>query len=167
MLVENESLVEVRVCELSADLLNDLDVLEVGGSLETEDGVDGEVGKVVLVLGENLGGESRASNVEQILAELGCVLGVVDRAGLESLERGLGSNAVTLDDSLRVDLGGRDELLGLTEELGGKNTDRRGSVTDFVVLDLGDVDKDLGGGVVEGDRLEDGRSVVGNDDAAI
>lgn len=41
--------------------------------LESEDGVDGEVGKVVLVLRQNLGGESSTGNVDKILTERGRV----------------------------------------------------------------------------------------------
>jgi len=136
LLVENEALVEIRVCELSADLLDNLDVLEVGGSLETEDGVNGKVGKVVLVLREDLGGERGAGNVEEVLAELDGVGVVVDGRGSERVEGSLGGDAVALNDGLGVDLGGSDELLGLAEELRGKDTDRGRSVADLVVLHL-------------------------------
>lgn len=60
----------------------------------------------------------------------------------------------------------RDELLGLAQDLGGEDGDGRRAVADLVVLDLGDVDEDLGGRVVEGDALEDGGAVVGDGDLA-
>lgn len=57
LLVEDEALVEVRVGELAALLLDDLNVVEVGRALQAEDGVDGEFGKVVFVGREDLGRE--------------------------------------------------------------------------------------------------------------
>lgn len=76
LLVEDEPLVKVRVGELAALLLDDLDVVEVGRALQAEDGVDGEFGKVVLVGREDLGREGCPRNREQVLPELILVLAV-------------------------------------------------------------------------------------------
>ena len=54
LLVEDEPFVEVRVAQLAACLLDDLDVVEVGRAFQAEDGADGELGKVVLVRREDL-----------------------------------------------------------------------------------------------------------------
>jgi hypothetical protein len=39
-----------------------------------------------------------------------------------------------------------DEDFCFAEEFGGEDADRRGSITDFVVLDFGNVDEDLASG---------------------
>lgn len=82
---------------------------------------------------------------------------------LESLKRALAGNPIALNDGLRVDLH-VDKPLSLPEQLRGEDTDRGRAVTDLVVLNLGDVHQDLGRRVVEGDRLEDRSSVVGDGD---
>ena len=55
-----------------------------------------------------------------------------------------------------------DEPLGLSDELGGEDGDGGGPVADLVVLDAGHVDEDLGRGVVDPDRLQDRRAVIGH-----
>lgn len=55
-----------------------------------------------------------------------------------------------------------DKLLGFAEELGGEDGNGGGAISNFVVLNLGDVDEDFGGGVVEGDRFEDSGAIVGD-----
>ena len=59
------------------------------------------------------------------------------------------------------------KLFRLPQQLCGENTDARCAVADFIILDLGNVDKNLGGSVVELDGLQDGRAVVGDRDFAI
>lgn len=54
------------------------------------------------------------------------------------------------------------ELVCPPEELCGNKDDRRGSVTDFLVLLLGKVDEDLSGGVFNVEQGEDGGAVVGH-----
>jgi hypothetical protein len=44
---------------------------------------------------------------------------------------------------------GTNEFLGFSKELRSEDTDGSGSVSDFIVLDFGDVDEDLGSGIVE------------------
>ncbi|KAI3491659.1 hypothetical protein L1887_43971 [Cichorium endivia] len=163
LLVEDEALVEVRVGELAAGLLDDLDVLEVGGSLEAEDGVDGEVGKVVLVCTEHLAGERGACDVHEVLAECGWVGTVVLGGIFESLECGCGCDAVSFDDRLRVDAH-VDQLFCFAQQFGRQHTHAGGAIAHLVVLHLGDVDQDLGGGIVEVNGLEDGGAVVGDYD---
>lgn len=60
-----------------------------------------------------------------------------------------------------------DEFFSLSEEFRCENADGGGSVPDFVVLDFGNVDENLGGGVVERDGFEDGGAVVGHGDALV
>ncbi|KAI6750784.1 hypothetical protein HG530_014234 [Fusarium avenaceum] len=77
LLVENETLIEVRVTKLASSLLDDLDMVEVG-RFETENGIDGKFGELSTVLGKNLGAECCSGNGEQILSEGLGVLAVVD-----------------------------------------------------------------------------------------
>jgi hypothetical protein len=51
-LIEDETLIEVGIRELAAWFLNDLDVVKVDRAAQAEDGVAGEVGELVAVLGE-------------------------------------------------------------------------------------------------------------------
>ena len=67
----------------------------------------------------------------------------------------------TGDDGLWVDFE-RDESLGLLEQFAGEDNDGGGAVADFVVLNFGDVYENFGGGIVDADGLQDGRSVVRN-----
>ena len=166
-LVQNEPFVEVRVRQLSSDLLDDLDVLQVRRPLQPQYCVHGEVRKVVLVLRKDLARQRRPGNVDQVLPERLLVLSVVDRTASEGVQSRARGDSVPLDNGLRVDFLDRDELLGLSQELGRENADRSGSVSDLVVLDFGDVDEDLGGGVVEVDGFKDGRAVVGDGDALV
>lgn len=58
------------------------------------------------------------------------------------------------------------EFLCLSEEFCRKDTDARSSIADLVVLYFGNIDEDFGGGVVEGDALQDGRAVISDDNIA-
>jgi hypothetical protein len=82
---------------------------------------------------------------------------------LESLQCCLGRYPVSVNDNLGMNLL-FNELFGFAEELGSKDSDRGGSVSNFVVLDFGNIDEDFGSGVVEGDGFEDGGSVIGDYD---
>ena len=158
-LVEDEAWVEVRVRQLAARFLDDLDVREVGGAAEAEDGGRGEVGEVGAVLGEDFRGEGGAGDGGEGVAECLGVGRLVGRGGLEGFERRVGGEAVALDDGLGVDFA-VDELFGFPQEFGGEDGDGGGAVANHVVLDFGDVDEDLSGGVVEGNRFEDRGTVV-------
>lgn len=167
--------------------------------LESENGVDGKIGEVVLVLGQDLRGEGGSGNVDKVGSEGGGIVSasrcggrrirskisglqlpysqadsskerlgeehapVVLGSSLESVEGGLAGDSVPLNDGLGVNLH-VDESLSLSQQLTRQHANRRRSVSNLVVLDLRDVDEDLGGGVVERNRFEDGRSVVGNND---
>ena len=57
-----------------------------------------------------------------------------------------------------------DELLGLAKQFSRQDSDSRRAITDLFVLGTRDVDEDLGGRVVDVDRLEDGCTIVGDGD---
>lgn len=120
LLVEDETLVEVRVRELSTLLLDDLDVLQIGRALRTsvklererrsdlqaKHGRDGELCKVVLVGGKDLGGEGGAGDGEEVATERLGVLSVVDGAVRERIQCDAGGDTESLDDATRVSMRG-------------------------------------------------------------
>lgn len=55
LLLQDEALIEERVVHGASGLLDDVDGVEVAAALEAEDGLDGDLCEVLLVLGEDLG----------------------------------------------------------------------------------------------------------------
>ena len=55
-----------------------------------------------------------------------------------------------------------DELFCLFEQLPGQYHNRCGSISHFIVLDLGDVDEHFGGWIVDVDRFQYRRAIVGH-----
>ena len=82
-LVEEKAVGQERVAEGPAGLFEDLYVVEVVGSLEAQDGVDGEACKVLLVVCQEFGGERGLGNPHQVVAEALRVVRVVRGGGLE------------------------------------------------------------------------------------
>ena len=70
----------------------------------------------------------------------------------QSAQRSETRDPVSLDDGLRMNFLA-DEPLGFSEQLRRQNADRCRSIPDFVILHLGDVYKDFGGGIVKLDGL--------------
>ena len=54
------------------------------------------------------------------------------------------------------------EGLGLSEEFTSNEDDRGGTITDLVILRLGDVDEGLGSGVNDVKKRDKGSSIVGD-----
>ena len=72
----------------------------------------------------------------------------------------------TFDDRL----GGNtilDEFTGLLEELTAYQHNGGGSITDGVILGLGDVHENLGGGVHDVEKLHDGGAIVSDGDLSL
>lgn len=61
--------VQVGVDEAAAQLLDDVDGLQVARALEPHHGVHGELGEVRLVVREQLGGQRGAGDVQQVVLE--------------------------------------------------------------------------------------------------
>ena len=59
-----------------------------------------------------------------------------------------------------------DEVVASTEKLRGDNHDGGGAVSDLVVLELGKIDEDAGGGVLNLKLGEDGGAIVRDEDVA-
>lgn len=136
ILVDDDALDEDGVLERAADLAVDLDQLKVDVlALEIRNGqhgVDGNVGKLVVRLGDNLAAQTCARNLDQVLCVL---LAELDRVG----------NLVKLGDGnvagLVVAVGDADGVDALVDQLGrlleqrtGQDNDTGCSVTNLVVL---------------------------------
>lgn len=61
--------VQVGVGETAAQLLDDVDGLQVSGALQPHDGVDGQLGEVIFVVSQQFGGQRRPGDVQQVLLE--------------------------------------------------------------------------------------------------
>ncbi len=67
---EVQTFVQVGVGEAAAQLLDDMDGLQVARSSESEHSLHRQLGEVILVVRQQLGGERGARDVHQILLEL-------------------------------------------------------------------------------------------------
>jgi len=112
--------------------------------IEIEDCINNHLGEELLILGDNLGVEGSLSALDQKISLLKITL-VSNFDGdfsdsLKALSAGL---SITLDDDLGVHAL-LDEGLSLFEELTGGDNDRCGTISDFIVLRLGNIDEGLG-----------------------
>mmetsp|Transcript_21072 Transcript_21072/g.56744 ORF Transcript_21072/g.56744 Transcript_21072/m.56744 type:complete len:204 (-) Transcript_21072:64-675(-) len=133
----------------------------MGGALELEHRIHSHLREHLLVLGEHLGRERGLRDALQVIAEGLLVRRVVEGHTLECLARHIRRAAVARDDKLRVQLL-LHELLRLAQQLPCEHAHTRGAVAHLLVLGLGDVDEEFGGGVVDEDALEDGGSIIGH-----
>ena len=90
-------------------------MIQVVGSPQPHHGVHGQIGKVILLVREELGAEGGPGDAEEVVAELGVVPAVVDAGGLEGGAGGLLREAPPLGDGLGVDALA-DEVLGLAPD---------------------------------------------------
>ena len=167
LLVDDQTLDDVGVLHAGTLLLHGLDVLQVHGVVallvlvgDGLDGVDDEVGELLFGSIDLLGDHGGLSDQ---LEGLGVVDGDLHGGVLEDL-LGLGvGHPVSFRDDGGVDVG-VDQVPCLLQELSGEDHAGGGSVSDLCVLGLGDLDEHLGCGVLDVHLLEDGHSVVGDDD---
>lgn len=61
--------IQIGVGETAAELLDDVDGLQVSRALQPHDSIDGQLGKMIFVMSQQFGGQRRPSNVQQILLE--------------------------------------------------------------------------------------------------
>ena len=163
LLEKNETISEVRVGQSTTGLLDDLDIIKVTGAVKAEHGVDGEVGEVISLRLEKLGGKGGKSNVLKVMSELFLIVKVVEGVLNEDGSGNLTSLSPALDDDLGMDLL-HNKVLGLTEELTSEDSDGGGTITNLLVLSARNIDQDLGRWVVNEDRLKNGRTIVGDGD---
>lgn len=78
--------VQVRVRQVAAQLLDDVDGVQVPGALQAHDGVHRQPGEVVFVMSQQFGGQRRPGDVQQVLLEAGGVV-AMETAGEEKGSR--------------------------------------------------------------------------------
>ena len=81
------TLVQVGVRQAAAQLLDDVDGVQVAGALQPDDGVHRQLGKVLFVVGQQFGGQRRPGDVQQVLLETGRVV-ATDTAARKGVEEG-------------------------------------------------------------------------------
>lgn len=60
-----------------------------------------------------------------------------------------------------------DKLVTSSQEFSGKDNNGGGTISDFSILDLGKLAKNLGGWMSDLQLLEDGGTIVGDEDSAL
>lgn len=147
VLVDDNSLNELGVFDTATSLGNNLNQIKVNilslNVGDVEHGFDGEVGKVVLALGDDLGAEGCRSTLSK---ELIVVLGDVKLFSNfgDLVDGDVASALKPIGDLEGVDTL-VEEFLGLLKDGTGKNDDTSGAVTDLVVLGGGELGEELRG----------------------
>lgn len=145
VLVYYDALDEQCVLERSSDLAIHLDQLEVDVlALEIcngENGIDGDVGKLVVRLGDDLGAQTCLCDLEQLL---GVLLGEVDLV-TDLVEAGHGDLAglvvaVCYPDGVDTLI---NEVCGLAEQCACQHYNTCCAVTNLVILGLGQLNEQL------------------------
>merc|ERR1719231_991660 len=142
LLVQDEALSKVGAANRAARNLDDLYMVQVVATLESQDGVDGQLCEVTLLVRQKLGAESGHRDVHQVLFECIRVRGVVLSCCSKRRTRSLQSDTPAGDDGLWVDPL-RNKLLCLAEQLTRKNCNTRRAVAHLVVLYPSNVDEHL------------------------
>lgn len=145
------TLIQIRVRQLAANLFDNLDMLQIRAPLQPQYRVHCQIRKIVLVMAQHLAAQRRPRNIKQILPERFLVFAIVHRRAFQRSKSGARGNSVALHSGLRVQVVRRDQLFGLAQEFRSEHADGCGAVSDLVVLHFGNVDEDLGGGIVERD----------------
>lgn len=158
--LEDETIGKVRVSKGATWLLDDLDVVQVSGSLKSEYGVDGQLSELFSLGFQKLGTESSHGDVHQILLESNGIIKVIESIINQNSLGDLSSLSPSLNNDLWVNLG-LDKLLSLSKKLSGKDCDGGGSITDLLILSLGDINQNLGSGVIDEDRFQDSGTIIG------
>ena len=112
---------------------------------------------------QQLGRKGRQRDVLQVAAELLLVLVVVESLADKGLTSNFSGLAPSLDNDLGVDFLVH-KLLGLAKQFSRQDGNSGRAITDLFILGARDVDEDLGSGVVNVDRLQDGSTIIGDSD---
>jgi hypothetical protein len=164
LFLEDETISQVRVSKGATWLLDDLDVVHVSGSLKSQDGVDGQLCELFSLRFQKLGTEGGHGDVHQILLESNGIIKVIESIINQDFLGDLSSLSPSLNNDLWVNLG-EDKLFSFSKQLSGKYCDGGGTISDFLILSLGDINQNLGCGVINKDRLQNGGTIIGNYDS--
>lgn len=165
-LLEADTVDELGVSGRSSGNFLNTDILLVVVTINGLDGIDNHLSEEFSIAGDNLGVKrGHGASLEDLSLGSG-VFGVHLDRDLSDACRAKGlSFTVTLDNNLRVHAF-FDELLGLLEELTSGKDDRGGTISDFVILRLSDIDESLGGGVDNVEESNKSGTIIGDSDRA-
>ena len=158
---QDEALIQPRLGQRAARLLEDVDGRQVGGALQPQHSVHGQGGKVVAVARQDFRGERGARYADEVGLKRRRVAAPVDRPALQGVRRHARRGAVARHDGHGVHPRA-DERFRAAEELAREDDDGRRAIACRLVLDAGQVDEDLGRRVVDVQGAQDGGAVVGD-----
>mmetsp|Transcript_8220 Transcript_8220/g.9954 ORF Transcript_8220/g.9954 Transcript_8220/m.9954 type:complete len:568 (-) Transcript_8220:99-1802(-) len=169
LLVKDDTLDEAGVLDGAASLGNDFDQVEVDvATLEVsnvENGLQGQISVVLLARTDDLGAKGGLGASSQlgviVLEDVELLLDLVDLAHGD-----LTSLIEAVSDFERVDAL-LQKFLGLLEDGTSEHNDTSGAVTDLVVLRSGQLSEESGSLMMDLHLLEDGGTIVGDDNLAI
>jgi len=140
-----------------------LDATGSVGHLDLAHGANDHLGEEVRLSGQELGAHGSLGSLDdRVLGELGLTH---NKGLLDEVDRLFQGHTVARHNAGGVNLV-LDELVSAAEQLGGKDDDGGGTITDFTILDLGKLDEDLSGGVRNLKLLEDSGAIIGDGDIA-
>eukprot|EP00963_Diacronema_lutheri_P005338 scaffold416_cov329-Pavlova_lutheri.AAC.6 len=162
LLVQQEPVIEEGVLEATAWNLDDLYGIQPPFAFEPQDGLHGQLREVDLFLGEDLGGQGGARQLEEILAEPLLIFRMIHGQVCQGFQGHLAGGSIPRHHGHGMQLLFQKQGFRVFEKLSGEHDDGRGSVSHLVVLCFGDVHEQLGGWIVHVHGLEDGGPVVGD-----
>mmetsp|Transcript_44780 Transcript_44780/g.78160 ORF Transcript_44780/g.78160 Transcript_44780/m.78160 type:complete len:243 (+) Transcript_44780:896-1624(+) len=165
-LVQHETFLQEGILQTLSGLLDDLDVVKIAGTLESEHGVHGELGEVILLHVQQLGRQSGAGNVHQVLLELRLVRRVVHSGLLEGVAGNRHGGSPAGNDGHGVDALVHEELC-LSQQLTTQHRHTGGAVADCVILNSSNIYKHLGSRVFNRHTSKDRGTIVGNSDTHV
>lgn len=161
LLLQNETISEIRISKSASSLLDDLDVVQVARAFQTKDRLNGELSKLIPLRFQQLGAESGQGNVLEILAELDLVIDIVHADVGECLLGHITRLSPTLDDNLWVDFL-VNQLVCLSQELTSKHRNSSRTIAHFLVLRPRYVYQNLCCRIVDIYRLQYSRTIIGH-----
>jgi hypothetical protein len=165
-LLEADTVDELGVSGRSSGNFLNTDILLVVVTINGLDGINNHLSEEFSIAGDNLGVKRGHGASLEDLSLFNGVFGVhLDRDLSDAFTAEGLSFSVTLDNNLRVHAL-FDELLGLLEELTSGKDDRGGTISDFVILRLSDIDESLGGGVDNVEESDKSGTIIGDSDRA-
>jgi hypothetical protein len=169
VLVQNDSLDELGIFKSSSCLGHDLDEVKVDVlSLKVGDmqnGLESQVGVVSLALRDNLGSKSGHCALSKILmVVLGNIYLLLNLVQL--LHCNLAGGLKAVSDLQWVDTL-IEKLLGLLEDGASEDHNSGSSISDLIVLGCGKLYQKSGGLMMDLHLLEDGGTIVGDDDLSV
>ena len=167
--IQNNTLDELTIFKSSTSLCYDFDQIKVNilsfKIRNVENGLKSKVGIVGLALRYDLGSESGHGALSKVLV---VVLGDVNF--LLDLSKFLDSDVTSLFETisnLKWVNTFIQKFLGLLKDGTSEDNNTSCSITDFVVLRSGQLDKESGGLVMNFHLLQDGGTIIGDDDFTI